>query len=205
MARPDGRIEKGQRLSSAISARAWNRAQEAADLVLGVTPGVEAVTAPSRQRQFTFPVRISGGTSFTFAVVGTNISVAVTGLSAAAQSSPYSASPVATDQSFPSWSWAWMHTDGVRAQGAWGICESLVPSGGVADCVFSGLTYARVKMRNTGHRFAVPSQRRENTPATDGCLESSECQCDGAAAILGYGQPSAQLVVGNIYWALILL
>jgi hypothetical protein len=42
MARPDGRIEKGQRLASAISARAWNRAQEAADRVLGVTPGVEA-------------------------------------------------------------------------------------------------------------------------------------------------------------------
>ena len=41
MARPDGRIEKGQRLSSAISARAWNRAQEAADRVLGVTPGAE--------------------------------------------------------------------------------------------------------------------------------------------------------------------
>ena len=45
MARPDGRIEKGQRLSSAISARAWNRAQEAADRVLGVSPGAEADVA----------------------------------------------------------------------------------------------------------------------------------------------------------------
>jgi predicted RecA/RadA family phage recombinase len=42
MAKPDGRIEKGQRLASAISARAWNRAQDAADIVLGVRPGVEA-------------------------------------------------------------------------------------------------------------------------------------------------------------------
>jgi hypothetical protein len=42
MARPDGRIEKGQRLSTAISARAWNRAQEAADRVLGAGTGVEA-------------------------------------------------------------------------------------------------------------------------------------------------------------------
>lgn len=41
MARNDGRIEKGQRLSSAISARAWNRAQEAADRVLGAQPGTE--------------------------------------------------------------------------------------------------------------------------------------------------------------------
>ena len=39
MTRPDGRIEAGQRLSQAISARAWNRAQQAADLVLGGMPG----------------------------------------------------------------------------------------------------------------------------------------------------------------------
>lgn len=35
MPRSDGRIEPGQKLTSAISARAWNRAQDAADLVLG--------------------------------------------------------------------------------------------------------------------------------------------------------------------------
>lgn len=35
MARTDGRIEPGEPLAKAISARAWNRAQDAADLVLG--------------------------------------------------------------------------------------------------------------------------------------------------------------------------
>jgi hypothetical protein len=35
MSRPDGRIEPGQPLRGAISARAWNRTQDAADLVLG--------------------------------------------------------------------------------------------------------------------------------------------------------------------------
>ena len=39
MARTDGRIEPGQRLSTAISARAWNRAQQAADVVLGAGTG----------------------------------------------------------------------------------------------------------------------------------------------------------------------
>ena len=39
MPRPDGRIEPGQPLRGAISARAWNRAQDAADLVLGANPG----------------------------------------------------------------------------------------------------------------------------------------------------------------------
>jgi hypothetical protein len=37
-----GRIEKGQPLSTAISAAAWNRAQDAADIVLGSTPGQSA-------------------------------------------------------------------------------------------------------------------------------------------------------------------
>lgn len=40
--RQDGRIEKGQRIGSAISARAWNRAQDAADVVLGVAPSLMA-------------------------------------------------------------------------------------------------------------------------------------------------------------------
>lgn len=39
MPRPDGRLEPGQPLRGAISARAWNRAQDAADLVLGANPG----------------------------------------------------------------------------------------------------------------------------------------------------------------------
>jgi hypothetical protein len=40
MARNDGRIEAGQKLAGAISAKAWNRAQDAADRVLGVGTGI---------------------------------------------------------------------------------------------------------------------------------------------------------------------
>lgn len=43
MPRNDGRIEPGQKLAGAISARAWNRAQDAADRVLGVATGFSAV------------------------------------------------------------------------------------------------------------------------------------------------------------------
>jgi hypothetical protein len=42
MAAPNGRIEPGQPLESAISARAWNRAQDAADIVLGAGAGMNA-------------------------------------------------------------------------------------------------------------------------------------------------------------------
>ena len=69
MARADGRVEPGQSLKSAFSARAWNRAQDAADIVLnertvfGAEPGLSAPTvlrskasllngAPFRQTRF---------------------------------------------------------------------------------------------------------------------------------------------------------
>lgn len=54
MARPDGRIEPGQPLRGAISARAWNRAQDAADLVLGSTPGTEGVPGSPVLKPYTW-------------------------------------------------------------------------------------------------------------------------------------------------------
>jgi hypothetical protein len=59
MARNDGRIEKGQRLSSAISARAWNRAQQAADIVLGVEPSVSATAGSVEPRRVVVPCLVS--------------------------------------------------------------------------------------------------------------------------------------------------
>ena len=52
MAKPDGRIEKGQPLNRAISARAWNRTQDAADLVLGASPGFEAESGGAFQSPY---------------------------------------------------------------------------------------------------------------------------------------------------------
>ena len=43
--RTDGRVEPGQPIRSGLSARAWNRAQQAADIVLGVTPSFSAGSA----------------------------------------------------------------------------------------------------------------------------------------------------------------
>ena len=62
MARNDGRIEKGQPLRTAISARAWNRAQEAADRVLGSQPGTtgEGVTVSGGASNIVYVHNISG-------------------------------------------------------------------------------------------------------------------------------------------------
>lgn len=54
MARNDGRVEKGQSIRSAFSAKAWNRAQDAADIVLGVQPGIEAGSLPPSASSYTW-------------------------------------------------------------------------------------------------------------------------------------------------------
>ena len=54
MSRPDGRIEPGQPLRGAISARAWNRAQDAADLVLGAHAGTEGVAGSPVLKPYTW-------------------------------------------------------------------------------------------------------------------------------------------------------
>ena len=54
MPRPDGRLEPGQPIRGAISARAWNRAQDAADLVLGANPGTEGVPGSPVLKPYTW-------------------------------------------------------------------------------------------------------------------------------------------------------
>jgi hypothetical protein len=57
--RPDGRIEPGQRLSTAISARAWNRAQDAADIVLGERTGFGAEAGAALPGALVVPCRVT--------------------------------------------------------------------------------------------------------------------------------------------------
>jgi len=48
MAEPSGRVRPGQRIDTAFSAKAWNRAQEAADIVLDQRPTMNAGQAFAR-------------------------------------------------------------------------------------------------------------------------------------------------------------
>ena len=54
MPKPDGRIEAGQRIGGAVSARAWNRAQDAADIVLGATTGTFSDSGPAAKTPYTW-------------------------------------------------------------------------------------------------------------------------------------------------------
>jgi len=54
MPRPDGRLEPGQPVRGAISARAWNRAQDAADIVLGASVGTEGTKGSAALKPYTW-------------------------------------------------------------------------------------------------------------------------------------------------------
>lgn len=59
MPRPDGRVQPGQRLDTAFSARAWNRAQDAADLVLGDRGGLTVPPTGGRTARLVVPCTVS--------------------------------------------------------------------------------------------------------------------------------------------------
>jgi hypothetical protein len=59
MPRPDGRVRPGQKLDTAFSARAWNRAQDAADLVLGDRGGINVTPADKRVSRLIVPCLVS--------------------------------------------------------------------------------------------------------------------------------------------------
>lgn len=52
--RHDGRVESGQKISTAFSARAWNRAQDAADLVLSEQTRFGAASQPGNSAPYTW-------------------------------------------------------------------------------------------------------------------------------------------------------
>ena len=196
--RPDGRVEPGQRISSAFSARAWNRAQDAADVVLGARTGATAAPGTPAPQRIVFPVQVSSGTTFPYAVVQIS---GCPNLNTQAQSSPYtSGAPSAANAGLPSFAFGSLDSSG----SIWCICEPVVPADGAAYCVFGGVTFARVRVRNASHVFAVPSKTYElgeTFTRIPGVLDSTECECEGAAKIISVGGST----IGSVYWAMIQL
>jgi len=60
--RSDGRVEPGQSLKTAFSARAWNRAQDAADIVLKTTGGIRGGPLPSSEVSYSWVLAKNTGT-----------------------------------------------------------------------------------------------------------------------------------------------
>lgn len=139
MAKPDGRIEKGQKLGSAISARRWNDLCDAADIAHGRRPGVTAGQATNYPARVIVPMAKSYSW---FAFPG--MAVLYTGLNIGVGSGDWN--QFGSTNTWPITAQSWSTTiqsitDKERTHwarqsdrvGLWGYCEPLGPDNSEAN------------------------------------------------------------------------
>jgi hypothetical protein len=143
----NGRIEKGMKLGGAISARAWNRAQQAADLVLGEQGGRDAsgVRGPAPLNHQIY-VRNDAGTGVGYWGV-----LAITGVVAPPTSSTGAA--VAQFQSEPAVVGVVPATGGT---GAFVVSIEPIAAGKFGRAAIAGVVQAKINVLDANHGFAVP-------------------------------------------------
>lgn len=144
MARPDGRVTPGQRINSAFSARAWNRAQDAADIVLGQSPSLVA-DAPSPYGPPFEYVYCRNGTEETvprFGVLRISGVTVLPGASTAPGTAQFLQMPVmagvAPDFSNPS---------------RWGVALEPIRPGQIGRLAVAGVVQCKVRVRSPQDRF----------------------------------------------------
>jgi len=145
MARPDGRIEQGQPLSGAISARAWNRAQDAADLVLGANPGTAGVPGSPVLKPYTW---VYCRPTVTVARWGV---LAITGVAITPTSSPGGAT--ASFEEMP------LLTGGTPdpTTTAWCVAVEPIESGKIGKVAVGGVVQCKVQVDRTEDKFVACS------------------------------------------------
>lgn len=213
MPRQDGRIEQGQSLKSAISARAWNRAQDAADIVLGQRYGFAAGPITTSQLP-SVRARLADkgwyGQVRTFSLSGFP--------SVPPADVPFDGDTISdfsdAEKNLLNWSL-------VYSQPTLGNQQSM-PYDRIAVCVsnndneyaISGFAFARVRVIDINHKFArlpvlIPGQSTEETNKTAGCLDSAHW---GVARVVAYVStggggsvpPGSSMPFAVVYrWALI--
>jgi hypothetical protein len=174
MARPDGRIEKGQRLGSAISARAWNRAQDAADVVLGVRPGFEAGSLSLLDYAIVVPVQLNSAPGINYSHVGVPIKISgceVFGTTAAPAGLKLLRGQIAEPTDM-------RNTTMLPAPEMFALTVEPMKSGEtlVVRCAIKGLAVARVRQfADTDRYVALPTRRAtaETVESLRGTLETS--------------------------------
>ena len=143
MPRPDGRIEPGQPLRGAISARAWNRAQDAADLVLGANPGTEGSPGSPVLKPYTWAYCQPSVTVARWGVL------AITGVAITPTSSPGGAT--ASFEEMP------VLTGGTPSETttAWCVAVEPIESGKVGRVAVGGVVQCKVEVDKADDKFVA--------------------------------------------------
>jgi len=143
MPRPDGRIEPGQPLRGAISARAWNRAQDAADLVLGAHAGTESVPGSPVLKPYTWAYCQPSVTVARWGVLAiTGVAITPTGSSGGATAS-FEEMPVLTGGT-PS-----------ATTTAWCVAVEPIESGKIGQVAVGGVVQCKVEVDKADDKFVA--------------------------------------------------
>jgi len=143
MPRPDGRLEPGQPLRGAISARAWNRAQDAADLVLGAHAGTEGSPGSTVLKPYTWCYCKASATVSRWGVL------AITGMEVTPTSS--SGGATASFEEMP------VLTGGTPSATttAWCVAVEPIESGKIGKVAVGGVVQCKVNVDKTDDKFVA--------------------------------------------------
>lgn len=190
--RPDGRVEPGQRISSAFSARAWNRAQDAADVVLGARTGATAGEPQGGERASNIVIAFNS-TGFLLPMLGVvSISAGNLGdLSGATIDGTNQASSLLRQVIERPLLTASLPGPGA----AIGISLEPIPDGKWGRVAMSGVVFSKINVTNFGHNYA---DARVNDMSQ---LQSAAC---GPIKIIWYEKIGSSRI-GPDQWAVVLL
>lgn len=174
MAQGNGRVSSGQRLNKAISARAWNRAQDAADIVLSRRLGMDGESSftTARAVNLVYVKNTSDTAVPRFGVLGIGTSE---GMALSPNSGDYGDFLVFNGAT---------PDEGHRELSRFVVAMEPIPVNGIGRAAVSGCFECRVDILDPAHHYATAVVGNVTK------LESTDC---GALQILvqesGPGQP----------------
>lgn len=144
MARNDGRIQPGQKLTTAISARAWNRAQDAADAVLGDRQrfGVDPASGGGAPYIYVPARNSTGGDVPRWGVMRIDGLELTAGGPTATGNAQFQDMPVVTGR-----------LPGGAYPERWGVAVEPIQAGSVGRLAVAGVVQARVRIVNSSDRY----------------------------------------------------
>jgi len=147
MPRNDGKLEPGQKLNGAITARSWNRMVDATEIVLGAPQdfGADGVQGPAAPNHTILCRNDSGAAVGRWGVLAiTGMVIAPSGAAGAATLS-WQTSPAVIGVAPPT-----------GTVGGFVVAVEPIANGKIGRAAVSGVVQAKVDVTDAGHTFATP-------------------------------------------------
>lgn len=158
MARQDGRLEPGQRLNGAISARAWNRALDAADIVLGDRYGVGGESGVGGIKPYTWAYCKASVTVARWGILAiTGVDITPTSTESDTATRSFQDCPVLTCGTPSSTTTAWC------------VAVEPIETGKIGRVAVGGVVQCKLSVGDSSHKFArAKASTSELETATSG-------------------------------------